>query len=58
MKCISEIIQRLLVEVASGGDVDLNDIKRDATQKYKVLFSLLRPFVARRCAADTGAGCR
>lgn len=36
MKCVSEIIQRLLAEVDAGGDVDLNDIKREATQKYKV----------------------
>lgn len=36
MKCISEIIQRLLAEVDSGGDVDLNEIKKEATQKYKV----------------------
>lgn len=41
MKCISEIIQRLLSEVDSGGDVDLNEIKRDATQKYKVFHFIL-----------------
>lgn len=36
VKCIAEIISQLFKGVEAGADVDLNLIKREATQKFKV----------------------
>lgn len=36
VKCIADIINRLFKGVEAGEDVDLNVIKREATQKFKV----------------------
>ena len=36
VQAIAEIINRLIDGVTHGKDVNLNDIKREATQRYKV----------------------
>ena len=45
MKAVAEIVNKLIDGITTGKDVDLNDIKRDATTRYKVRLRCTPPLL-------------